>query len=444
LFGFSGNKFIKLNLHVFSLFTAINELLYMQIFKRSTTQPNVEAGAVEVKGWHRHPFAVPVITIFALLFVSAAIFLVGGGETIGAADSKVVQLSLDGQKRVVPTRAETVGDLLNRLQVTIQKEDIVEPALDSPIIGDKFSINVHRARPVTVIDDSGRKIVTKIADSDPTSIAKKAGITVYPEDRVAVATPEDTLKDGVVGEKITVDRATPANINLYGNSIPTRTHAQTVGDALKEKGIKTLEGDTVQPSLDTPITDDTQIFVIRLGKQIETKEEEIAAPVETTNDPNASTGTTVVQEPGAPGKKVVTYEIELRNGKEASRRTIQEVVSVQPQKRVVAKGSKIIINNPSENVKLGEQLAAARGWTGGEWYCLYQLWQSESGWRTTAGNPSSGAYGIPQALPGSKMGAGWQSDPNVQINWGLGYIARTYGTPCGAWQKFNSRVPHWY
>jgi len=67
--------------------------------------------------------------------------------------------------------------------------------------------------------------------------------------------------------------------------------------------------------------------------------------------------------------------------------------------------------------------------------CLDNLWTRESGWRYNAEN-ASGAYGIPQALPGSKMatsGADWQTNPATQINWGLGYIKSTYGTPCNAW-----------
>jgi len=73
-----------------------------------------------------------------------------------------------------------------------------------------------------------------------------------------------------------------------------------------------------------------------------------------------------------------------------------------------------------------------------QWPCLYDLWQQESGWNVYAENPSSGAYGIPQSLPGSKMasaGADWQTNPTTQIIWGLGYIKSIYGTPCSAWQN---------
>lgn len=95
------------------------------------------------------------------------------------------------------------------------------------------------------------------------------------------------------------------------------------------------------------------------------------------------------------------------------------------------------------NRALGQRMAADVGWTGAEWDCLDELWGvHESGWRTTAANPSSAAYGIPQALPGSKMGEGWQYDAAVQIAWGLGYIGTRYETPCGADAAFHRQS--WY
>ena len=78
----------------------------------------------------------------------------------------------------------------------------------------------------------------------------------------------------------------------------------------------------------------------------------------------------------------------------------------------------------------------ANSGTNSQWTCLLDLWNRESGWRYNATNATSGAYGIPQALPGSKMatsGADWMTNPATQINWGLGYIKNRYGNPCGAW-----------
>ncbi|MDX6738584.1 lytic transglycosylase domain-containing protein [Actinocorallia sp. A-T 12471] len=76
--------------------------------------------------------------------------------------------------------------------------------------------------------------------------------------------------------------------------------------------------------------------------------------------------------------------------------------------------------------------------------CLYNLWNKESGWRTTAGSVN-GPYGIPQANPGTKMasaGPKWQTDAATQIKWGFGYIKGRYSTPCGAWSHFLAN--HWY
>jgi hypothetical protein len=85
------------------------------------------------------------------------------------------------------------------------------------------------------------------------------------------------------------------------------------------------------------------------------------------------------------------------------------------------------------------------GWSSSQFSCLNSLWNEESGWNVYATNPSSGAYGIPQALPGSKMasaGPDWQTDAATQIRWGLTYIKSLYGSPCGAWA--HEEADGWY
>lgn len=89
--------------------------------------------------------------------------------------------------------------------------------------------------------------------------------------------------------------------------------------------------------------------------------------------------------------------------------------------------------------------AAQRGWTGNDWDCLVKLWNRESRWLWYAENASSGAYGIPQSRPADKMaafGANYRDDAAVQIDWGLWYIAQTYGSPSKAWQ--HSEQIGWY
>lgn len=392
-----------------------------------------------------HPFVVPVITLLFLSFVTTmAILIFGGGTTIGPTDSRVVTIYVDQTKQTLPTRAKTVADLLERRNITIKEGDVVEPSLDAPIIEDNFNINIYRSRPVVIID-SDKKISVNTADQSPRVAARDAGIVVYPEDEVRAEAPEDLLKEGVVGERYVIDRATPVTLILYGNVSGVRTQAKTVGELLKEKNVTIEPSDTVAPATDTPLQNDMRVTITREGQQLETVEEPIAPPTEYVDDPNLTRGEEVVRELGAPGKQVVIYNIKLENGQIVAKEAIQKVVTVNPQRKLIARGTKIIISNPSENVQIGQRLAAARGWTGQEFYCLYQLWQKESGWNTTAGNTSSGAYGIPQALPGTKMatvGADWRTNPATQITWGMGYIAGRYGTPCAAYSVSQARG--WY
>ena len=93
---------------------------------------------------------------------------------------------------------------------------------------------------------------------------------------------------------------------------------------------------------------------------------------------------------------------------------------------------------------IARALLSTYGWSDSQFGCLDSLWIRESHWNVHAANPS-GAYGIPQALPGSKMasaGSDWQDNPVTQIKWGLGYIQERYGSPCGAWA--HSQGHGWY
>ncbi|CAN5381810.1 hypothetical protein BH11ACT3_BH11ACT3_15960 [soil metagenome] len=103
------------------------------------------------------------------------------------------------------------------------------------------------------------------------------------------------------------------------------------------------------------------------------------------------------------------------------------------------------IPDPGTAQAIAYDMVLARGWGQGEYDCLVSLWNRESHWNVYAANPTSGAYGIPQALPGDKMasaGADWATNPATQITWGLGYIAGRYSTPCGAWG--HSELKGWY
>lgn len=114
----------------------------------------------------------------------------------------------------------------------------------------------------------------------------------------------------------------------------------------------------------------------------------------------------------------------------ASQAPAAPAVAAQPQ------------GNPQQ---MAESMLGSFGWSSSQFSCLQPLWNAESGWNVAASNSVSGAYGIPQALPGSKMasaGADWQTNAATQIRWGLGYIQSTYGSPCAAWS--HEQAYGWY
>jgi hypothetical protein len=125
------------------------------------------------------------------------------------------------------------------------------------------------------------------------------------------------------------------------------------------------------------------------------------------------------------------------------------VTKIEPPKPAARAGSamapRVGAPDPGTAQAIAYGMLQARGMGDDQFACLVALWNRESHWNVYAGNPVSGAYGIPQALPGSKMasaGPNWQSDAATQITWGLGYITGRYGTPCGAWS--HSQSSGWY
>jgi hypothetical protein len=99
---------------------------------------------------------------------------------------------------------------------------------------------------------------------------------------------------------------------------------------------------------------------------------------------------------------------------------------------------------PGTAKSIAYNMLGSFGFSTSQFSCLDDLWTQESGWNVDAEN-ASGAFGIPQALPGSRMasaGPDWQTDASTQIRWGLGYIQDTYGTPCAAWA--HEEADNWY
>lgn len=325
-------------------------------------------------------FTIPIATFMVLLACVMAAILVssGGHPTLRERDPNIVVVNYDKKERTIPTDAKTVGELLQRLQIKLKEGDVVEPARETEIASDNFRINVYRAVPVTIVDGN-QKTFTYSAAATPRSIAKQVGVEVYPEDRLELLPTENFLTESSIGERVVIQRASPVTLNLYGTTASIRTHAKTVGELIKERNVRLDKDDTVQPALDTKLTKGTQVFLVRKGTQIQTIEEQVAMPIETISDTKLAYGTTAVRQQGAPGKKLVTYQIDLQNGQEFGRKIIQEVISVEPIKQIVAKGTSPLT-------------VSLQTW-------LYKLRMCESGgnYQINTGNGYYGAYQFSQS-----------------------------------------------
>ena len=385
----------------------------------------------------RHPFAVPALTFLCLVLLATVSYLVVHTLTAGHTyrpDTRVVIISYDHQQRVVPSKPQSVGELLKKLNITVHDGDVVEPELSTDIVQDNFRINIYRAVPVQVITDGGKPEFSFSAATTPRSIARQAGVNVYPEDSVKAEPVTNFLKQGSVGEQVVVNRSQPVNLNLYGTEAPTRTLAKTVKGLLQEKHITLINGATVAPKLDAPVKKNMQIFVLAKGVKIVTKHKTLDMPIKEVKDKNLTLGSRAIRQYGSPGKQLVTYQVtkDPKTHKEIKREVIQKVTTVEPVTQIIAIGTNV--NIPHDKVSIMQ----AVGISSSDYGYVDYIVSHEGGWGGTTkyNSAGSGAYGICQALPGSKMasaGADWRTNPVTQLRWCDGYARNKFGSWAGAY-----------
>lgn len=262
------------------------------------------------------------------------------------------------------------------------------------------------------------------------------------------------------------------------------TSKSKVSDILKENNIVILEDEEVVPSLDSNI-DSAKVIKIQNKNDMdiaESQKEEATIVSTDIIDENATlvekivveqekipyetvkkevsikkgdkTTSTVVQK-GKNGIKEITYKVKYENDKEIERTKISEKVIKKPVDKIVEVRKKVVTARGSGAIRATgtkaeyQAYAKARckalGWSDYDFDCLVSLWNKESKWNPNAHNSSSGAHGIPQALPASKMashGSDYMTNYKTQINWGLSYIKGRYGTPTKAW--IHSCSKGWY
>ncbi|PFG20485.1 G5 domain-containing protein [Serinibacter salmoneus] len=254
-------------------------------------------------------------------------------------------------------------------------------------------------------------------------------------------------------------------VTVDGESTPITSDAATLGEALEQAGIAIGWDDQVSADLSAAVEEGAEVHIGRATTSYVTEVEVTEFQTEERETDELEVGESRVVTEGVDGDARVTYAVSEIDGVEVSREVLVSTVLSEARDEVIeigtAEPAPVVAEEESSgtstgstftgggdsasNRVLGQEMAAARGWTGSQWSCLDSLWQRESNWNHLAQNPSSGAYGIPQSLPASKMatvGSDWATNPATQITWGLDYIAGRYGTPCGAWA--HSESVGWY
>lgn len=284
---------------------------------------------------------------------------------------------------------------------------------------------------------------------------------------------------GMMGVMATTNQVKNVKIILSsGYEMNVITSSSKVSDILKENNVIVLDGETVSPSVDDELTDNKTITITKgqtqkeadiayisedeilesyksIVEKVVTVEEEI--PFETVTKDVSDGGDTQerVIQAGENGIKEVTYRIKYQNGNETEKEKVSENITKEPVDKIVEVRTKVVSSRSSgvravsgsvaEYQEYAESRCKAYGWSDYDFECLVKLWNKESGWNVTAYNRSSGAYGIPQALPGKKMassGSDYLTNYKTQINWGLNYISGRYGSPSKAWSA--SQRKGWY
>lgn len=372
-----------------------------------------------------------IISTFALLVFAITVIIVSHVGAVSSAQQKgrLVTIHDRGTAQVILTNATTVADALKEASVQLDSSDSVEPALTETLVAKDYNVNIYRARPVIVVDGvTKQKIVTSY--QTPEQIAKSAGIMLYPEDKTTLASTDDIIAEGA-GLKLTITRATPFSFTLYGQTTTSRSQAETVGDMLQKKGITLAASDRVSPAASAPLISGLSVRVWREGKQTITVNEPVAFTSNKIQDGDQPVGYDSIQTPGVNGLRSVTYEVTIQDGKEVSRSEIASITTQQPVQQVEIIGAKSRFLPYSGGGTKTEWLSQSNI-PSESWGMTDYIVGRESGWNPNSINASSGACGLAQALPCSKV-PGNPYNPTDSLNWMNSYVNGRYGGWQGAY-----------
>ncbi len=366
-----------------------------------------------------------------------------GATVAWAKVDKTVTLRIDGQQQKFHTVATNVQGVLTAARYPVGSHDVVAPGLDSRVHNGS-TIVLRRGRLLHLNVDGQRRDIWVTA---PT-VADALGQLGYPAADFSSVSRDVRLPLSPTQ----IELRSPKRVTIIadGKARTVTTTAGSVTELLGDLGIAVGKQDLLSATSSAQLRDGERILVTRIKSGTVFAKRPVPFSTKHVADPTMTVGDTKLVKHGKNGVEKVTYAVVRVDGKQIGKTIVGRTVIVKPVAAVLKVGTKPkpgpppIHVDPGSAQDIGKQLAAQRGWGDDQFSCLYQLWGHESGWRVNASNPS-GAYGIPQALPGDKMavyGDDWQTNPTTQIKWGLNYIAGRYSTPCGAWSFWQSNG--WY
>lgn len=284
--------------------------------------------------------AAAILVAVVLLFVVVLSRNVYAADATASADSHIVTLHDNGEDLGFITRKATLREAFAEQGIRIDANDRTEPGLDDPLVASSYEVNVYRARTVIIRDGLVElRVITAYRTGE--QIAKQAGIALHDEDIVKLEASNDFITEGAA-EIMTITRAVPFTFVFYGKTEQAYTQADTVGDMLDEKNIKLAANDVVEPGKAALMTAGMTVKLYRNGIQTVTTEEEVAFETEKVKDANRPAGYKEVKTPGIAGKRTVTYEINMQNGIEVSRKELNSVTTIQPVKQVEVVGARYV------------------------------------------------------------------------------------------------------
>ncbi|MGB3023654.1 MAG: phage tail tip lysozyme [Candidatus Saccharimonadales bacterium] len=299
-------------------------------------------------------------------------------------DQRLLTVYDQGEEKTFITNKTTIGAALREQNIVVEPVDAVEPVMTTQLSAKSYAVNIYRARSV-IVDDKGVKTQVLTAKQSPKEIMASVGAPLYPEDTTAFELAKSPLSDGGAGLRLSVDRATVFQLSLYGKSFEARSQAATVGDMLREKDVTLGPSDGQSVPDSTPLVAGMSVVVWRDGKQTITQEEAIPKTVEEIKDADRDYGVREVKTAGTDGAKNVTYEIDMKGGKEVSRTVIASVTIREPVKEVIIIGTRFkgAYTTPSENETITWTFLTGKGLSREQTAGIMGNLQQEHGFNTT-------------------------------------------------------------